>query len=476
MDILPLITLRPVEYNGRYFLKLSYTRNPGLNKRLMAFNWMRFSKTFSAFVMHNRAGDIQKLTYALEGIAIVNASFISKQADSRSASVNTENPGIQRVYIRPDKTLITLSNLEHDGKQYIKMKGRYSSVLYNAFKSDVHIKWSKQYGCFVTQKEALILLQILIRYKAIAKFAADRTLKINDNRLLLSFWEQGLAEGSKKCPVVYIDRMHLDNYSLRTMRTYHTMVILFINHFIDKTIEEIAQFDIETINGYHIQMVQRGRSFAWINLSVNALKYYYRQVLHNSIDFSVIERPKHRKRKLPKVLAAENIESIVEAIKNLKHKCLIMLMYSSGIRVSELTGLKLADLQLSRGVLIVKSGKGDKDRVTILGYKMVKYLEQYTAVFKPVKWLFEGPGGNSYSNSSVRQVINKAAARLKLPFKPTPHVFRHSFATHSLEMGTDLRYIQELLGHQSIRTTEIYTHVTNKELIKMQSPLDKLNI
>jgi integrase/recombinase XerD len=476
MDTLPVITLKPVECNGKYILKLIYARNPEINKCLSEFTWMKFSKTFSAYVMHNRDDDIQKLTDVFKNIAIVNASLISKHVDWRGAFINAENHHSLKPCIRPFKSLITFSNLEHEGKQYIKIKGKYSSMLYKVLKSDAQIKWSKQYGCFVTHKEAKNLLQIITRYKAIARFATDRSLKINDDMLLLSLWEQVLKEGSKTCPVTYLERMHLANYSLRTMRSYHDMVIIFLNHFSDKTMEEIEQFDMETINAYHIQKVQQGRSFTWINLSVNAIKYYYCNVLHKMYDFRLIDRPKHRKRKLPKVLAKESIEDIIEKIQNLKHKCLIMILYSSGIRVSELTGIMLCDVQISRGMLIVKSGKGDKDRVTILGSKIMKYLGQYLAEYKPVKWLFEGPGGNPYSNSSVRKIIDNAAARLSLPLKPTPHVFRHSFATHSLEMGTDLRYIQELLGHQSTRTTEIYTHVTNKDLIKIPSPLDSLNL
>lgn len=136
----------------------------------------------------------------------------------------------------------------------------------------------------------------------------------------------------------------------------------------------------------------------------------------------------------------------------------------------------LNDLQINRGLLLINRGKGDKDRVSILGVKILKYLNEYIKEYKPVKWLIEGPRGNPYSASSIRKIIQQASQNLTLPLKPTPHIFRHSFATHTLEAGTDLRYIQELLGHKSTKTTEIYTHVSNKDIAKIQSPLDSLKI
>ena len=152
-----------------------------------------------------------------------------------------------------------------------------------------------------------------------------------------------------------------------------------------------------------------------------------------------------------------------------------MLMYSSGIRVGELVKLEVGDLQASRGLIQIREGKGKKDRVSVLGSNM-KYFDEYLKIYKPRKWLFEGACGGPYTTTSIRKIVEKATMNLQVPIKVTPHVFRHSFATHSLEMGTDLRYIQELLGHQSSKTTEIYTHVSNRELSKISSPFDRLNI
>jgi len=223
-------------------------------------------------------------------------------------------------------------------------------------------------------------------------------------------------------------------------------------------------------------MVQQGKSFTWINLLVNAIKLYYCDVLNKPYNFSLVVRPRKRGRRLPKVLTAENVEKMLNPIENIKHKCILMLMYSSGVRVGELVDLELTDLDIKKGVLLVRNGKGQKDRITMLGVKILKHLKQYIETYKPRRWIFEGPGGRPYSTSSVRSIVNSAAAKLNLPIKPSPHVFRHSFATHSLEMGTDLRYIQELLGHRSTRTTEIYTHVTKTALSKIPNPLDNLII
>ena len=185
------------------------------------------------------------------------------------------------------------------------------------------------------------------------------------------------------------------------------------------------------------------------------------------------ERP-NKQRKLPIVLSASQVKRMIESTRNLKHKIIICLLYSAGLRKSELLGLKLNDIDSSRMVIQVQQGKGAKDRSVTLSPKVLEMLRDYYKAYKPKEYLIEGASGGSYSSESVGNMVKKAAKLAKIRKRVTAHTLRHSFATHLLESGVDLRYIQVLLGHKSSRTTEIYTHVSNHRLSTIESPIDKL--
>jgi site-specific recombinase XerD len=176
------------------------------------------------------------------------------------------------------------------------------------------------------------------------------------------------------------------------------------------------------------------------------------------------------------VLSQQEAAAILKALSNIKHRCLLQLLYSGGLRISEVINLKLSDVQSRRNLLLIRGGKGRKDRTTLLSGRLLEELRQYYLQYKPKAWLFEGQDGGVYSVESIRKVFRAALKKAGINREATPHTLRHSFATHLLEQGTDLRYIQELLGHSSSKTTEIYTHITQQGLGKIFSPLDRLNI
>ena len=191
--------------------------------------------------------------------------------------------------------------------------------------------------------------------------------------------------------------------------------------------------------------------------------------------FYGIDRPE-REMNLPKVLSVDQVSRMILVTKNLKHRTIISLFYSCGIRRQELISLKLTDIHSDRMLIHVRLGKGKKDRYVQLSEKILVELRSYFKEYKPKEWLFEGPRGKKYSSSSVLKIVKKAAKNANIPFRVTPHMLRRSCATHQLEQGTDLRYIQMLLGHSNIKTTEIYTHVAMKDLRKIQNPFDSLNL
>jgi len=222
-------------------------------------------------------------------------------------------------------------------------------------------------------------------------------------------------------------------------------------------------------------LVQTGKSNSYINQMINSIKFYYEVVLQMPNRFYSIERPRKRET-LPKVISLEEVQSIIKNTNNIKHRCIVSLLYSAGLRRSELLNLKLEDIDSKRMVITVKNGKGNKDRLTILSGTVLKDLRQYFLEWKPKIYLFEGKNNEKYSASSVLLIIKNAAKKAGIRKNITPHMLRHSFATHLLENGTDLRYIQVLLGHSSTRTTEIYTQVAINNIKTIKSPIELLNL
>ena len=183
-----------------------------------------------------------------------------------------------------------------------------------------------------------------------------------------------------------------------------------------------------------------------------------------------------RPQKLPTVFSEEEIIALIGNIENLKHKSVLYLIYSAGLRISESVNMKIADIDSKRNIIVVRGGKGKKDRTTLLSKKLLHMLREYYRQYRPKEYLFEGQSGGKYSIKSIQKTFNAALKKSGIRKKATVHSLRHSFATHLLERGTDLRYIQELLGHNSSKTTEIYTHITSKGMDKIISPLDNLEV
>lgn len=264
-------------------------------------------------------------------------------------------------------------------------------------------------------------------------------------------------EGYKTCPESYLLKLELKRYSANTVKNYISSFEAFINHFKEKELNEINEMDIRS---YLQLLIQKEFSNSQVNLAINSIKFYYETVLGMPNRFYSIERPR-KKKSLPEVLSKKEVLRIIDCTSNIKHKCIVGLLYSSGLRRSELLNLKIKDIDSKRMVVVVKDAKGNKDRVTVLSTRLLKDLQEYYKEYRPETYLFEGQKGGKYSVSSVLSIVKSASIKAGIYKKVTPHMLRHSFATHLLENGTDLRHIQLLLGHSSTKTTEIYTHVAN---------------
>ena len=266
--------------------------------------------------------------------------------------------------------------------------------------------------------------------------------------------------------------MKSKRYSTNTINTYCNALKVFLVYHHQKPICNINNHDLIEFNNSYILANQYSSSYQ--NQIVNAIKLFFRIVENKIIDINLIHRPKNPKQ-LPNVLSKEEVKAILNAPGNLKHKCMLSLIYSCGLRCGELLRLKLNDIDSKRGVLTIRQSKGKKDRITPLSDKIVTLLREYYLAYKPQVYLFEGQQkGHEYDVRSLQQVLKQALYKSGINKPVSLHWLRHSYATHLLENGTDLRYIQELLGHSRSTTTEIYTHVSNRELSKIKSPFDLL--
>ncbi|MDQ2180825.1 site-specific tyrosine recombinase/integron integrase [Marinifilum sp. D714] len=273
-------------------------------------------------------------------------------------------------------------------------------------------------------------------------------------------------------PKGYMEKLEQKRYSSQTIKIYTSYFKDFQNHFDSK---DLKQINPEMINEYLLKLIkEKNISGSQQNQRINAIKFYYEKVLGNDREYYKIDRA-NKPKKLPTVLSKLEVKTIINCCTNKKHKCILSLIYSAGLRRSELINLKLTDIDSTRGLIIIKSAKGNKDRVSLLSPRLINELREYYKQYKPKVYLFEGQDiGTKYSTTSVANVLKQACSKAKIKKRVSPHTLRHSFATHLLEQGTDLRYIQNLLGHSSSKTTEIYTHVSTQNIGKIKNPLDDM--
>ena len=277
----------------------------------------------------------------------------------------------------------------------------------------------------------------------------------------------------RHCPETYLLKMKELRYSPNTLKNYVSLFEEFINHYPNDDIDQMDERKIIAFCQYLV--IDRKVSASHQNQAINAIKFYYEKVLGGKRKLYTLQRP-GKERQLPTVLNSDEVTRIFAQLKNLKHRTVLMLIYSAGLRISEAINLKIKDIDSKRMQIRIEQSKGKKDRYTLLSQKVLLLLRDYYRQYKPVDYLFEGQDNPTYSAKSIQLVLKRACEQAGIRKHVTVHTLRHSFATHLLEAGTDLRYIQLLLGHESSKTTEIYTHLTTKGFDQIKSPLDDLDI
>ncbi|WP_233219270.1 tyrosine-type recombinase/integrase [Adhaeribacter arboris] len=480
MALFPTLYLNPLEHQGKTFIKFWHKPQPAVRQRLQAAPWIKYSQTYKCFVMPHTPTAIAQTYSHFAGVATVSTRYLyrpKRLRPSEETTVLAVVPAAEPLAKVADLTVVRLIPLLHQGKTCIRLSYPYHPEITKRLKQNPICQWLAESQCFVVKVNPEHLHRLLDELAGIAQLWLCQTLQVKEVSLLKRLWEQSYQQPALfiSCPLPYLEQLFLLNYSPNTIRTYHSLLLRFLNGHAAKGLEQINSFTEQQINQYHRGMVQSKQySCSLINQSINAVKFYYHRVVGRpEVNLNQVERPE-KPEKLPGVLSKAEVAQILAATDNLKHRCMLQLLYAGGLRISEVIHLKITDVQSQRNLLLIRGGKGKKDRTTLLSQKLLQSLREYYKVYRPQIWLFEGQFGGQYTTDSLRHVFNACVQKAAIKTKATPHTLRHSFATHLLESGTDLRYIQALLGHRNSKTTEIYTHITTHALEKIQSPLDSL--
>lgn len=269
----------------------------------------------------------------------------------------------------------------------------------------------------------------------------------------------------------FVIKLRLQRYAPSSIKTYKNALSKFLIAFQQYDLEQITVQQIQ--NFMHNLQVKHHISDVYQKQILASITKFYLLYYNRKLNLSALY-PKRNSKPLPKYLSALEVKRLLKQCTNLKHTCILKILYGCGLRVSEVIALKIADIDSSAMRVMVRAAKGKKDRVLPLPQTLLQNLRQYYLAYRPKDYLFEGQYGGKYTAKSIQNFIKKYALGANLQKSVTPHMLRHSYATHQLENGINIRYVQELLGHNSIKTTELYTHVTKISKNNITSPLDQL--
>ena len=371
--------------------------------------------------------------------------------------------------------IINLNPQKIGVKTYYYASFPFNRNLYTLFSSLNNCTWDSFEKAWVIDEAEFTLENILAHFKDKAELIVqEKVLKSVEYKksLLRPIHFLEPLDGHKKLAIqTFIRYLNSKRYSPNTIKVYSDSISTFLRYFSMKDITDISNDDLIDFNNNYI--LKNNFSSSFQNQVVNAVKLYFSAIQHKKIDVELIHRPR-REKVLPNVLSKEEIKAILDTPYNLKHRAMLAMIYSCGLRRGELLSLTKFDVDSKRMVVIIRMAKGKKDRIVPLSPKILNLLRDYYKSYTPKEFLFEGQGGGKYSEKSLENVLKQSLFKARNKKPVTLHWLRHSYATHLLESGTDLRYIQDLLGHKSSKTTEIYTHVSTKNIQNIRSPFDDL--
>lgn len=361
---------------------------------------------------------------------------------------------------------IDIQQMKHRGKQVLGLFFAFNLDLIQEAKKLESVRWSQTKKCWYIPYSTEALPIVAAHFSG----KANIVVKSNGNKNKVSISKKSrISESGKQLVADYSKYLYGKRYSESTVRTYSSFLQDFIIYLKNKSLELVTNRDVEL----YCEDVLAGMNYS-INTQrqfISSLKQLVAFRPDCKIDELRLERPA-RSLYRPMVLSKEEIIDILRNTKNLKHRAALALTYSAGLRIGELLNLKLLDINIDRRQIFIRQAKGRKDRVVILAESFIPLMQNYIETYMPEDYFIEGKPGGKYSAESVRAFLKKSCNAAKIKKRVTPHTLRHSYATHLLENGVDIRYIQTLLGHSRPETTMIYTHVSRKDLLDIRSPLD----
>jgi integrase/recombinase XerD len=369
----------------------------------------------------------------------------------------------------------------HKNKDCLGFEFPKDDIILRFIKHLSGIKYSKTHRCYYLQEDEIKFDELIKEIRRAGIYPDYRGYfknKLSNSKLVNSEHLNKdsiytLSEKSQAAITRFENYLRTKRYSYSTIKTYRNGLIVFLA-YLKKEIEEIRLEDFETFNTQYI--LGNKFSTSYQNQVISAIKLYFEKYENQHLDLDHLERPRKSQR-LPKVINKQQIETLLKSIPNRKHQTALMMIYGLGLRSGELINLQVNDINGPQKTIIIREGKGNKDRVLPLSEKMLELIRSYYRMYKPKIYLFEGQHeGMPYSARSLSAVFRQCTEKAMGPNPYTLHSLRHSFATHNLEAGVDLRYIQELLGHKSSKTTEIYTHVSIRSLKNIKTLTDDFDI
>ena len=360
--------------------------------------------------------------------------------------------------------IIFLEEKIHRKNNQLLIKFDYDETLISLIRSIQGTSWSKSLKAWYilnTKDNLNIILKLFEKITTVDFSKTGKSVPFKRN----------LTEEQKQLLNQFYLFLKGKRYSQSTIQTYTFFIADFINFHTKTPLAELTNRAVELF--IETVFMERNYSVSSQRQFISALKIFTVFCPQTKIHNLSLERPK-KSRMLPSVLSQEEVLRIIQLTKNLKHRAIIVLLYSSGLRIGEVTNLLLKNIDILRRQIKVEKGKGRKDRFVVLATSYLPLLQNYLTTFKPALYFIEGPTGKKYSESSIRKFLFRSVQKAGISKKVTPHTLRHSYATHLLENGVGLRHIQELLGHAKPETTMIYTHVAKKDLLDIQSPLDTI--
>lgn len=473
MEAIP-IYLKTVTQNAQALYSLSFKKHPGLYHWLKRFQFITTIKTTGQLTLPADDGYLELIEIAAKGRITFNRAGLQKEvirkgivkpiAQLKRFEIPKHSPPIRvqlkLAEIESQAVFLLTTETVLDAKKYL---------LPIPF-----IQYSKKLCLFYFERKEGLLKQLLEAVHGNIFIAIHQHVTLQSLMLESMFWSQSHAV-QLAIPELYLKSLKAANYSKNTIHHYYHSFALFV-YVVQSQGKKLDDVTTTEVNNIVLQIsTANSYSTSATHIMINAVLYYYRTVLKLPQYKTEIQRPQ-KEHTLPKVLSKEDVEKIINHCHNLKHKTILVMLYSAGLRAGEIIDLKVKDIDSKRKVIFIRKAKGFKDRTVMLSDKLTELLRKYYKEYKPKEYLFEGQYGDQYSQSSMRMILKDAAKKAGLRESPTLHWLRHSFATHLLEAGTDLRYIQQLLGHSSSKTTEIYTYVSTKHISQIKSPLDDLSI